>query len=410
MRPAIPVRRTARRRARPTARLAALVALALAATLAGACSDDDGGDDVADDGTVPTGPAPGEPSEIADGCGRQAVTDPAELNADRAVARCGPGAPEPAPLPEPTPLRVAVPVLLGQEQAPILLARELGEFEAENLRVELVPLNTSEAMAELVAGRVDAVSAPFDAPFLDAVRDGNGARAVLGGALTRSPNDLEQPQAGMWLRTAALEDDRNLADLQGQTIGVPGGIGGAAAYPLSHALEQNASTLDELRVVNLRSDQSVERLRSGEVAAAWVYGEAWLPLADDGGFDLVATLPASESIDGTVVSERLLGPDRAVGLAFARAVIRTINTHLTGDFREDEDVVAALAGALGVEEDVIAAIEPLLYDWEIRDGTLSRIEDQLIVMGGVGYDAPQDADRFVDRSLATEAVGLDGRR
>jgi NitT/TauT family transport system substrate-binding protein len=388
------------------------VALALVATLAGACSDDDdgGGDDVAEDGTVPPGPAPREPSEIADGCGRQAVTDPADLAADRAVARCGPGAPEAAPLPEPTLLRVAVPVLLGQEQAPILLAQELGEFEAENLQVELVPLNTSEAMAELAAGRVDAVSAPFDAPFLDAVRDGTGVRAVLGGALSGSPNDLDQAQAGMWLRTSALEDDRNLADLQGQTIGVPGGIGAAAAYPLSHALEQNASTLDELRVVNLRSDQSVERLRSGDIAAAWVYGEAWLPLALDAGFDLVATLPASESIDGTVVSERLLGHDRAVGLAFARAVVRTINTHLTGDFREDEDVVAALAGSLGVDEGVIADTEPLLYDWEIREGTLSRIEDQLIVMGGVGYDAPQDADGFVDRSLATEAVGGNGRR
>jgi NitT/TauT family transport system substrate-binding protein len=387
------------------------VALALAATLAGACTDDDGGgEDVAEDGTVPPGPAPREPSEIADGCGRQAVTDPADLSADRAVARCGPGAPEAAPLPEPAPLRVAVPVLLGQEQAPILLARELGEFEAENLQVELVPLNTSEAMAELAAGRVDAVSGPFDAPFLDAVRDGTGVRAVLGGTLSRSPNDLDQAQAGMWLRTSALEDDRDLADLQGQTIGVPGGIGAAAAYPLSHALEQNASTLDELRVVNLRSDQSVERLRSGDISAAWVYGEAWLPLALDGGFDLVATLPASESIDGTVVSERLLGPDRAVGLAFARAVIRTINTHLTGDFRDDEDLVAALAGAVGVDEGVIADTEPLLYDWEIRDGTLSRIEDQLITMGGVGYDAPQDPDGFVDRSLATEAVGGDGRR
>ncbi len=392
---------------RPAALVARVAALALVLVLgATACSDD--GTDTTDAATVPPGPGPSEPSHVGDGCGDQAITDPGDLRADRTVARCGAGAPEARPLPARTTLRVAVPPHPGEEQAPVLLADRLGEFEDENLAVQLVEQDQAAAMADLAAGRVDVVVGPLGGSFFDAVNDGSGPTAVLGGVLARSPNKLTSAQTGLWLRRSAIEDDQNgrdLSDLQGQPVALPGGIAAAAIYPASQLLEQRNATTESIDLVDDSGDRAAERLKSGELAAAWLDGASWRAVARDGGFELLATLPATESIDGTVFSRRLTGQDRAVGLAYVRAVIRTINTYLTGDYQDDDEVVTALARATGLDDDVITGTRPLLFDWEIRDGTLTRIEDALITAGGVEYDAPQPADRLVDRSLATEAVG-----
>jgi NitT/TauT family transport system substrate-binding protein len=379
--------------------LAMAVGLTLGAT---ACIDD--GPDTPDAGTVPPGPAPGEPSEVGDGCGDRAATDPSDLRADRVVARCGAGSPEARPLPARTPLRVAVPPQAGEEQAPVLLADELGEFEDENLAVELVPSDPAAAMADLAAGRVDVVVGPMGGPFFDAVHDGAGPRVVLGGVLSRAPDRLRSAQTGLWLRRSAVPDDTDLADLQSQPVGVPGGVGGPALYPMSHVLEQRRAMTENTSVVDVSGDEAAEQLERGELAAAWLDGASWLPIARDGGYALLATLPASESIDGTVFSRRLTTEDREVGQAYVRAVIRTINTSLTGDYQSDEDVVAALARATGLDEDAVTDTRPLLFDWEVRSGTLSRIEDVLITTGGVSYESAQPREDLVDRTLAADAV------
>ena len=77
---------------------------------------------------------------------------------------------------------------------------------------------------------------------------------------------------------------------------------------------------------------------------------------------LVATTPGSESIDGTVFGPRLFGADRAVGLAYARAIIRTINTHLADGW--SDEALAAVAEGLDTDEDALADGPEPLFDWE----------------------------------------------
>ena len=50
---------------------------------------------------------------------------------------------------------------------------------------------------------------------------------------------------------------------------------------------------------------------------------------------------------------RLLGADRAVGLAYVRALIRTINTHLPDGY-EDDALHGAWPRRSAVDEDVVA--------------------------------------------------------
>jgi NitT/TauT family transport system substrate-binding protein len=259
---------------------------------------------------------------------------------------------------------------------------------------------------------VDVVVGPLGGAFLDSVHGGSGAKAVLGGAVARSPNKLTSPQTGLWLRRSAVGDDddgRDLSGLQSQPVGLPGGAAGPALYPVAQVLGQRNVDAGNMSVVDVSGDDAAERLESGELAAAWLDGASWLPVAGDSRFDLLATLPATESIDGTVFSRRLTGEARDVGLAYVRAVIRTINTHLTGDYQSDDDVVAALARASDLDEDAVADTRPLLFDWEIRDSTLSRIEDALLTSGGVTYESPQPTDGLVDRTLAADAVGAASR-
>ena len=56
---------------------------------------------------------------------------------------------------------------------------------------------------------------------------------------------------------------------------------------------------------------------------------------------------------------------------------------------------------------MVRDLPPDLFDWEVREGTLGRIEDALLALGGVAYDMPLDGALLVDRTLATEAVGDD---
>ena len=355
------------------------------------------------DQAVPESPSPHVPSadDIGDGCGDAAVTDPADISVDRTLARCGRGAPEPAPLPAAATVRVAA-AASSEAVAPLLLADAMGEFDAENLRVEIVDVQGSEAYAAMAAGDVDVVVGGIDAPFFDAAHEGLDARLVLGGPVTRSPGDLGTDQAGLWVRADLITEDDDWENVASQTVLLPGGMGSSAVYPIDTTLRQNELNINSVDLVAARPADAAARLRNAEVGAAWLPEPVVSEVADDPALRLVATLPGSESIDGTVLSPRLIGAERATGQAYVRAIIRTINTHLPDDY--GDDALPALAEALHVDEADLAAGPPLLFDWELRSGTTGRIQESLIAAGGVRYEEPVAESALVDRSLVAEVV------
>jgi NitT/TauT family transport system substrate-binding protein len=369
---------------------------------------DDGGEGGGTAAVATSGPAPRVPGDVGEGCGSDGLTDAHDLDASRAVARCAAGSPAPEPLAKPAHLRVAL-TQRGEAVAPVLLADSMGEFAAEGLDIELIERPATRAFAALAAGKIDAVVGPVDSPFFDAVHAGAGARWVLGGTLSSAPGDTDVPQAGLWLRSDGMQGEGLWNGLVGTKVGLGAGWRSAAVYPVAAAAGQGDLSLNDVDLVEAAGDEAVDRLLDGELAAAWVDQPGWARVADAAGFALGATLPATEPIDGTMLSERLLGSDRDVGLAYARAVIRTINTHLSGDYHDDADVVAALAEATNSDADDLAATPPLLFDWEIRSGTTERLQDVMIEIGAVGYERPLPENELVDRTLALDALGLPAR-
>lgn len=388
-----------------------LVALVLASTSACGPFGDDEGDDA---GEASQG-APLERLDIPDGldadagCGAESHTAADDLSSGRPVARCAAGHPEPAPLGQPATVRIGV-RSRSEDVAPILLADGLDEFDAENLTVKVTEFATAaELFGALAGGDVDVVAGQLDGPFFDLVESGNGARLALGGPLASEAHDTATPQAGLWLRTDLLDPSDDWMDLEdvGLPVAVEDSVADAVAYPVDALLGQDDMSINTVRLAVEGGETAAAALADGELSGAWLSDPYWRPVLDsDLDVELVATLPVAESLSGVVFSDRLLDPtrDRAVGMAFSRAVIRTINTYLAGDYQEDDDVVESLVDATDQSEDDIVETPAWVFDWEVRQGTTDRVQTTLVDLGGVLFEQPLSERSLVDRSLYEDVV------
>jgi len=383
-------------------------ALALASTAACSIGDEQGNDDAASGEPVAVEQQVRVPSDeaIGDGCGEASATESADLAADRTVARCAPGFPEPQPLPSQVTLRVGIEDR-GEDLAPVLLADRLDELAAENLDVEIVEeSDPAKLWQALGRGEIDVMVGDLDAPFFDQVSDGTGVRLVLGGALARRANDVATPQPGLWIRGDKMSASDSYHDLEGSGFAIPDGIDDAAAASMTAVLRQDDLSLNEVRIDLTGGADAAALLRDGKVTGAWLDDTAWPSVQGDHRFRLVATLPASESLGGVVLAPRLVDHDRdrAVGLAFVRAIIRTVNTYLADDYQADDEVVAALAEATGLSADELRATPPWLFDWEVRSGTTDRIQDTFVQLGSVLYEESLPQRDIADLTLYRDVV------
>ena len=382
--------------------------IALASTSACSIGDEQGNDQAASGEPAAVRQHVRVPSAdaVGDGCGEVSSTEPADLAADRTVARCSPGAPAPQPLPSEVTLRVGVQART-EDLAPVLLAAQLDELAAENLTVEIVELPDPTALWDaLGSGAVDAVAGDLDAPFFDLVDQGKGVRLVLGGAVARNANDVASPQPGLWVRSDQMSEAGSYDDLENSRFAIGDGIGDAVAAAATAVLRQDDLSLNEVRIDLVGGTDAAALLRDGKVSAAWLDDTAWRSVQGDPRYRLVATLPASESVGGIVLGPRLVDHerDRAVGLAFVRAVVRTVNTYLADDYQADDRVVAALAEATGTDADELRATPPWLFDWELRAGTAERMQTTFVQLGSVLYEEPIPERDIVDRTLYRDAV------
>jgi NitT/TauT family transport system substrate-binding protein len=387
------------------------VAALLATDACGVLADDDDGHQASEGAPLDRLRVPHDLDESA-GCGEESATDTSDLSAGRLVARCAADHPAAAPLAQPATVRVGV-RRLSEDVAPVLLAEHFDEFAAEDLTVDIEEYGTAaELFAALDRGEVDVVAGQLDGPFFDTVHAGSDARVALGGPLAPAADDTATPQAGLWLRTDLLDEPDDWEDLEdaGLPLGVEDSIGDAVAYPVDSVLEQDDMSLNAVQLAVEDGETAAQQLADGDLSGAWLEDPYWRSVVEtDLPIELVATNPVAESLGGVVVAGRLLDParDRTVGLAFSRAVIRTINTYLAGDYQDDEEVVAALAEVTGQSEEDIVRTPPWVFDWEIRDGTTSRVQDAVLTLGGVAYEQPLSERQVVDRSLYEDAVGSD---
>jgi NitT/TauT family transport system substrate-binding protein len=384
--------------------LAVLTMLALV-TVAAACGDDD--DTGASGDETPTTGVP-EAGGV-EGCGEEAVTDPADESPDRPVARCEPETPAAQPLEERQTIRVSS-AFKAEFVAPILLADHFGEFDAENLDFEFVELGFSDAVTQIASGDIDIAVAGTEAALFNAVDAGIDVRWALGNFSVHGAGDPSVPQTGLWARTDVFSDPDNpdLAELEGTTLASAVGLGSSINYPIAQAFEDAGISILDLEVEQVPSEDMVQALDNDAVQSAWLLDPYWIEAAENPDFTLVATQPPGEPIGGLMFGGHCFEDKREACEAFTRAYIRTVNTYLDGDYQQDDEVMAALAEQTGTPEENLAATPSLIFDWEIRAQTTDRMQGYFIDLETVEYSDPIPESDLVDRSLYLATVGAEG--
>lgn len=385
---------------------ALLVAAAMFVATLAACGDDDDSTAASADDTPQATSTTAEPSSTIEGCGEGASTDIDDLSAERQPARCDAGFPAPQPLATPTKIVLAN-AFKSEYVAPIILADQLGEFAKENLEVEIVSIGLEDALPQMRNGTIDAANGAPNASVFNADAGGLEVRWVLGNFFPPSAGDTSVPQTGLWARRDIFSDpdEPDLRELEGRRVASAVGLASVIAYPIAQAFDEAGADFGAIEFTQVPSTDMVAALENDAVDAAWLLDPFWTQLQDSPDFMLVATQPPGEPLGGIFFGERLLGEDREAGKALIRALIRTVNTYLDGDYHTDDTVMNAIAEITAIPVERIRATPALQFDWEIRGGTIDRAQQYFRQFGVLNYDHEIPEDDLVDRSLYLEVVG-----
>lgn len=339
-------------------------------------------------------------------------TDPTDLSPSRPVARCSPGTPAPKPLSQSTNLTVSIPWRL-EFAAPILLANSMGEFAKENLTITIVAMPGYDAIPQLAQGQLDASVGGYEVAFFNAERIGLPVRAVMGNYFPPSAGDYSVPQTGLWCRRDSFSDpaNPNLLETQDMTWSTATGKSSVAFFYSVEELTKRFPEFDAERVKTtvLPATESPTALQNGAVDCATLIDPVWLGFTG-GDYVLAATQVPVEPMGFVLFGKSLLHDSPAVGDAFMRAVVRTINTYLSGDYHQNDAVMTQLAKDMNQPNaDFMKKTPSLVFDWELRAGTAERIQKMFIGLNSIStYEEPIPDSRLLDRSYYEHAVGKAG--
>ncbi|WP_419997678.1 ABC transporter substrate-binding protein [Streptomyces boninensis] len=368
------------------------LALSVCAALAlAACSNASSPSSSSDD-------AKPRPIKPVAGCGADAWTDPADLAPDRAPARCKSGAPAPKPLKKPRKLTVVTGTLNAEYVAPLQMAVKKGEFKKEGLDVQLKTLPTPDALPLLAKGEIDAQWAAPEAAVINGINSGFDIKWTAAN-YSSSPKS----RSGLWVKLKNGETAKT-AKLDGLKIGTMIGKGSVIMYAMEKALKARGTKLDAVDFQQLGSADVLTALQNGGVDSAWLLDPAWRKVDGDADYGFIGGQPEGEPLGGVLFGPSLLNDDRAAGVAFTRAYVRTLNTYFRDDYKKDPAFVTELAKMLKVDESVLKSVPSLTMDWEIRKGTTDRLQKSY-TDAGVTKGDPLPEDKLVDRAFYAEAVG-----
>jgi NitT/TauT family transport system substrate-binding protein len=120
----------------------------------------------------------------------------------------------------------------------------------------------------------------------------------------------------------------------------------------------------------------------------------------------MATNPPGEPLGMVAYGKTLLQDKPEVGVAVARAIIRTINTYYNGDYHADPTVLAEISKVTNQPLESLTQTPSLVMDWEFREGTTTRIQELFIKLGVITeFTTPVPEETVVDRSFYERAVG-----
>jgi len=257
-----------------------------------------------------------------------------------------------APSDSPRPLAQRQTVKIGISSrvevfAAMLLAKEFGEFERENLDVEFVFQRPSDGLVLLSTGRIDVLASQPSAGFFNAVAGGVDAKMVA--PIGFSAPDNKQ---GFWVSRAWLAGrPYEPSLLKGQPIGSSVGVGTTVSYWAEVELEKAGLDVRAVTWRTMGVTDILAALENGAVNVGFLFDGIWQK-ADMN--KVVFAFGGVPDVGGAYFyGPRLLHERRDVGEAVMRAATRTVRQYLQGKYHSDPKVSGPLAHLLGIPEEAL---------------------------------------------------------
>jgi NitT/TauT family transport system substrate-binding protein len=365
-----------------------IAALSASALLTASCG---GGDDDTSSSSTPSSTA-----SVTAVAGCEDAKPNLAVDAQKKPARCKAGAPAAAPLPTRTKVKVAVSSKSAEFTTPFALGVLKGEFDKENLDIEVQVLPPADALQLLASGGIDVVVGSSTAAVFNAIDQGFAVKWALGQGWN-SPDS----GAGLWAKGA----DAKIGDLKGKTVGSAVGIGSPVNLAIAQALPQGMAITD-LKYTTQDVTQVGNALQNGAVASAIMLDPYWLPFKGKGDYTFLApSIPAGGNVGGVYYGPSFT-KNQPAATAWARAYIRTVNTYLVGDYKADPATVADVAKALDTPVDKVKATPSFIWDFDVPHGQSDGLQQLFLDAKVATYKQIVPEATVVDRQYVAAAVGI----
>ncbi len=307
---------------------------------------------------------------------------------------------EPQPLAEKTTVTVGLSSKL-EVYLPILLGQEFGEFEKENIEVNIEYMPPTDSPLLLTQGKLDVIYSGFTAGILNLISGNEEISFVYPGGTVDSEDQ------GVYLTADAFPDLENLKgeDFAGKKFVTSSGSASSTAYFLWKKvtelpggddvaptdMEWEAAQLPEVPLI----------LEGGAAAGGQVISPYHNQLVDNPCCEVFQgaypTLPQTGYLVGPTLSTK-----KDVALAFFRAMARTEKEYLQGNYHDDPDVLEAMAKTMEQEPDVLAKGDPVVFrpDLETNADVFPDLQVFFRSFGDISY--PDDLP--VEQIYVTEYV------
>lgn len=233
--------------------------------------------------------------------------------------------------------------------APLVLAQEAGDFEAQGLDVEFVSMRSSAgAVPLLISGDLDVLPAYIGPGFFNASARGEAVRLVADAG--------RFPTSGCTLLALAVREDvlrEGRLDSSRRNLSLSAPTGMTSELFAERALEQARYPLDRVRTVVVPNQSELTALEQGALDLA-VLGSPWLPLPSTSQGVRIWTrerdvLPGFQSAI-LAYGPRLIEREPEVGRRFMVAYLEGVRRYNRGKTRTN---LAVLSRATGLEPDLL---------------------------------------------------------
>jgi len=301
---------------------------------------------------------------------------------------------------------VTVGYISGAALAPAFVAEDLGCYREQGLDVTFEPINNpADAVAFLSSGKIDAYVGSPSAGMFNQVARGADLKLVASLGSVNTPGDEPAP-SGLFGGKGVTR----VEDLRGKRVASLGTVGTATSFLLGTSLAEGGLGLTDVEIVPLSLPDMTEALRNGGVAAALLVAPYTQKVVEGGFATALVDAKAAygkETTSAVMYGPALLEKNREAGVAYLKAVACAAE-RMAGDWREDQEIVTALAKFMKVPEETVSggglyAFDPTLT---VNAGTLTAMQEMFRdYKETLNYDKILAPEKLVDEQIRLDAVG-----